>query len=157
MIDERLSSLADVVDRRGVGSWLDGPRLPAGASPTFPGQRIGRPERGPGSVAGVGRRLLGVFVDWGVSLLIAHAVLGTAAAALAVFAVEQALLVGTLGTALGHRIAGLRVERLDGGAPGLARSVLRTVLLCLAVPALIWDADQRGLHDKAAGTLVVRS
>jgi hypothetical protein len=31
------------------------------------------------------------------------------------------------------------------------------VLLALAVPALIWDADQRGLHDKAVGTLVART
>jgi hypothetical protein len=33
---------------------------------------------------------------------------------------------------------------------------VRTVLLCLAVPALIWDRDQRGLHDKAAQTVLVR-
>jgi len=24
------------------------------------------------------------------------------------------------------------------------------------VPALFWDRDQRGLHDKAAGTVIVR-
>jgi hypothetical protein len=34
--------------------------------------------------------------------------------------------------------------------------VVRTVLLCLAIPALIWDADLRGLHDRAAGTMLVR-
>ena len=25
----------------------------------------------------------------------------------------------------------------------------------LVIPAVIWDADQRGLHDKAAGTVLV--
>ena len=34
---------------------------------------------------------------------------------------------------------------------------LRTLLLCLVVPAAIWDGDGRGLHDKAAGTAVVRT
>ena len=30
-------------------------------------------------------------------------------------------------------------------------------LLCLLIPAVIWDADQRGLHDRYAGTLVART
>jgi uncharacterized RDD family membrane protein YckC len=34
--------------------------------------------------------------------------------------------------------------------------VLRTVLLLLLVPAVIWDRDGRGLHDKVSGTLLVR-
>jgi uncharacterized RDD family membrane protein YckC len=36
------------------------------------------------------------------------------------------------------------------------RVLLRQVLVCLAVPAMIWDLDGRGLHDKAAGTVLVR-
>ena len=40
------------------------------------------------------------------------------------------------------------------GSPG-ARALVRTVLLCLAVPPLIWDRDRRGLHDRAADTAVV--
>ena len=31
------------------------------------------------------------------------------------------------------------------------------MFLCMVIPAVIWDADNRGLHDKAAGTLVVRT
>ena len=34
--------------------------------------------------------------------------------------------------------------------------LLRTALLCLAVPALIWDRDGRGLHDRLARTVQVR-
>ncbi|MFE4466652.1 RDD family protein, partial [Oerskovia sp. NPDC056781] len=31
------------------------------------------------------------------------------------------------------------------------------VLLCLVVPAVVWDGDGRGMHDKAAGTVIVRA
>jgi uncharacterized RDD family membrane protein YckC len=35
-------------------------------------------------------------------------------------------------------------------------AAIRTALLCLAVPALIFDSDSRGLHDRVAGTVLVR-
>jgi uncharacterized RDD family membrane protein YckC len=150
-----------MVDRRDVGSWLEGPgagaRADGRAEQAFPGQRLGRPQDGAGSVAPVGRRLLGLTVDWIACVFVARALLGAdPLGPLLVFAIENAVLVGTLGATLGHRVAGLGVERFPGGLPGPTRAVGRTILLCLVVPALIWDADQRGLHDKAAGTLVVR-
>jgi uncharacterized RDD family membrane protein YckC len=74
-----------------------------------------------------------------------------------VFAVEVFLLTWTGGGSAGQRLRGLRVIRLDGRPPGLARSALRTALLVLLIPAVIWDQDGRGLHDKAAGTVVVRA
>ena len=146
-------------------SWLDGPGRTAqsGASGVqdYPGQRLGRPAEGPGSVGRFGRRLLGVLLDWVIALLIADALLKPlhwgSFAPLAVFFVEHAVLVGTLGTTIGHRLLGLRVERLSGGLPGPLLGTLRALLLCLAVPPLIWDADQRGLHDRYLGTLVVRT
>ncbi|WP_414172416.1 RDD family protein [Clavibacter tessellarius] len=39
----------------------------------------------------------------------------------------------------------------------LWRPALRTVLLCLVVPAVVWNADQRGLHDVFSGTVLVRT
>lgn len=75
---------------------------------------------------------------------------------LAVFGLAQLVLVGTDGSSIGHRLTGLRVVRLDGGWAGPLPAAVRTALLCLAVPALIWDADQRGLHDRAAGTVLIR-
>ncbi|MGO2041542.1 MAG: RDD family protein, partial [Cellulosimicrobium funkei] len=76
-----------------------------------------------------------------------------------VFAIENVLLVSTLGFTVGHRVMGIRVRRLAEPARmvGLGRGVLRTVLLCLVIPAVVWDADGRGLHDRAAGTVLVRS
>jgi uncharacterized RDD family membrane protein YckC len=144
-----------VVDRRDLGSWLEGPGRPS--EDDYPGRRLGRPEQGSRSVARVGRRLLGVVIDWGLSLLIARGLLhGGSWTTLAVFLLEQALLVGTAGASIGQRVADLRVETVAGGAAGPIRAAVRAVLLCLVVPALIWDRDQRGLHDKAAGTVLVR-
>jgi len=48
------------------------------------------------------------------------------------------------------------VIALDTGRVNPARALLRTVLLCLALPALIWDRDGRGLHDRLAKTVEVR-
>jgi uncharacterized RDD family membrane protein YckC len=46
---------------------------------------------------------------------------------------------------------------LDPARPrvGFARALARTVLICLAIPPLIWDRDARGLHDRAVLTAVV--
>jgi uncharacterized RDD family membrane protein YckC len=70
--------------------------------------------------------------------------------------VVTSLLVGLLGTSLGHRLLGVRVARLDGRAVGIPKAMLRSLLLCLVIPAVIYDKDRRGLHDLAAGTIVVR-
>ncbi len=143
------------MDRRDIGSWLEGP--PKSNKQNWPGERLGRPESGKGSVARVGRRLIGLVIDWAIAILISRLAFGDAQwATLTVFAVEQFLLVGTLGYGIGHRIVGIRIVRLDGSWAGPLRAIVRTVLLCLVIPAVVWDADQRGVHDKAAGTIAVR-
>lgn len=154
-----------MVGRRDVFSWLDGPGRRADARPAgdqaYPGQRLGLPADGPGSAAHYGRRLIGVMIDWVAALLVANTLLASlplgSFAPLTVFFVENVLLVGTLGTTLGHRLTGIRVQRVGGGIPGPVKGLLRSVLLCLCIPPLIWDADQRGLHDRYVGTLVVRN
>jgi uncharacterized RDD family membrane protein YckC len=147
--------------RRDIGSWLNGPQVGSTTPSAWPGERLGRPQQGRGSIGRVGRRLLGVVVDWVIALLIARAFLGGlhlgSMAPLLVLFVEHLLLVATAGGSVGHRLVGLRIETVDGGPPGPRRALIRAALLCLAVPALIWDGDQRGLHDKAAGTLVART
>jgi uncharacterized RDD family membrane protein YckC len=148
-----------MVSRRDIASWLNGPGVASDTPSPYPGARLGLPESGSGSVARPGRRLLGIAIDWLSVWLIAATFLrsvGPSAGPLLVLLVEHTLLVGTAGFSLGHRLVGVRVARLDGGPAGIGRAALRSVLLCLAVPPLIWDRDQRGLHDKAAGTVVVR-
>lgn len=128
----------------------------------YRGERLGLPQDGPGSIAPVGRRVAAISVDWGLCLLIAYGLLtgGDFRAAgnwaLLVLAVLSVLTVGTVGSTPGKRLMGLRVVSVDGGRLSLPRTVLRTVLLVLAVPALVWDRDSRGLHDRLSGAVQVR-
>lgn len=150
-----------MVDRRDIGSWLDGPGSVA-PQQDFPGQRLGRPREGDGSVGRFGRRLGGLVVDWVIALLVARLLFGDPTEASAslmpvvVFVAEHLLLVGTVGATIGHRIFGLRVETLQGSHPGPLKAVIRSLLLALVIPPLVMDSDQRGLHDRAAGTVVAR-
>jgi uncharacterized RDD family membrane protein YckC len=151
-----------VVERKDVAGWLDGPGR-AGSRPGEPGayagERLGLPESGPGSVARFGRRLAAVAIDWIACVLIARAFSSHPALPLGVFAVENLVLLASLGSTFGMRLLGLRVVSLrePGHLPAAWRALVRTVLLCLVIPAFIWDRDGRGLHDKAAGTVVVRA
>ena len=138
------------------------PGASAGGASAYPGQRFGLPQSGPRSVAGVARRLGSLMIDWVMAALIALAVLGDKNQAsvqyltLAIFAGEIWLLTALTGFTVGKRLLGMRVARLDGQPVGFSRSLIRTVLFLLVVPALVLDADLRGLHDKAAGTIVIR-
>jgi uncharacterized RDD family membrane protein YckC len=146
-----------VVNRREIGSWLDGPGGGARVVQDYPGQRLGRPQDGDGSLGSFGRRLGGLVVDWAIALVIARVLIGTdSLAPLIVFLAEHLLLVATVGATIGHRVFGLRVETLGGAHPGPLKAVVRSLLLVLVVPPLVMDADQRGLHDRAAGTVVAR-
>ncbi len=139
-----------------MGSWLEGS---PGDDSRHSGSKLGLPAAGPGSMAPLGRRVLALMIDWLVCLLISNLAFGGhAMATLAVFAVENVLLVSTLGYTLGHRILGLQVRGLAGPGQmvGFVRGATRAVLLCLVLPAVVWDSDGRGMHDRAAGTVIVR-
>jgi len=135
---------------------------PTGGASEYPGQRFGLPRSGPRSVAGVARRLGSLMIDWVIAALIALAVFGDKNQAsvqyltLAIFAVEIWLLTALTGFTVGKRLLRMRVARLDGRPVGFYRSFIRTILFLLVVPPLVLDADLRGLHDKAAGTIVIR-
>ena len=133
------------------------PYDPAAASPEWPGRRLGLPETGPRSIARPGRRLAALAVDWLVASLIAYAFFdGAALAITAVFGALQAIVVVLFGASIGHFVLGLRVVPLVPGPVGVWRPFVRAALVTIIIPAVIWDADQRGLHDKVAGTLLVR-
>ena len=72
-------------------------------------------------------------------------------------AVVYVLVVPLVGQTPGMRLLGLRLVSTTGDPVPLPRAVLRFALLALLLPAVIVDPDGRGLHDKAAGTVVVRA
>ncbi|MEU6095379.1 RDD family protein [Streptomyces sp. NPDC047079] len=152
-------------NRQAIGSWLSGPRAAmeeAGADFGYRGEQLGLPKEGPGSIARPGRRIGALVVDWGLCLLIAYSLItdsyNRAAQVWAplIFFALIVLTVGTVGFTPGKRLFGLRVVALGTGRVSPLRALVRTVLLFLAIPALIWDRDGRGLHDRLAGTVEIR-
>jgi uncharacterized RDD family membrane protein YckC len=119
----------------------------------------------PGEVAGLGRRVGALAIDWAASTVVAMILLRGAAytspevsaGTFAVFAVELVILTWLVGASFGQRLVGLRVIGIDGRPLGLGRVALRTLLICLVVPALVMDSQGRGLHDRAARSVVVRA
>jgi uncharacterized RDD family membrane protein YckC len=115
-------------------------------------------------LAGLGRRILAIIVDWAIAQAISTwgldvpfgATGARAFVPLGVFDVLNFVLHSATGYTVGYRVVGIRL-----GAPGRAslspvQVLVRTVLLCLFIPAVIWGKDGRGLHDRAAGTALVR-
>lgn len=141
--------------RRWAGSWLGGIRGTSQAQ-SYPGEAFGLPRDGSRSVASMGRRLLALVVDWLLCTVIALAAFRSQFWTLPIFAAETWLLTALTGLTLGKRLVGVRVARLDGKPVGLGWALLRTLLLLAVVPPLISDRDFRGLHDRAANTIVLR-
>lgn len=118
----------------------------------------------PGEAAGLGRRVAAIAIDWlvsiGASLLlfrdVAYGSMESSAAILLIFAAEVIVLTWLTGASFGQRLLGLRVVRTDGSRLGLLRTVGRTALICLVIPAVVMDSDGRGLHDRAVDSIVVR-
>lgn len=141
------------------------PSVPEDTSADHPGANLGLPARGPGSLAPLPRRAVAALVDWLLSQLIVVGLLeipvdsGGAGsfAPLGVFALMHVLLVGTLGTTIGHRVVGIEVRAQDGGPPRPQQALVRTLMVVLFLPAVFTASDGRGFHDKAAGTVTLRS
>jgi len=82
---------------------------------------------------------------------------GAPLATLAIWAAQHLILVATIGTTIGHRVFGLRVVRDDGvRTVGFVKAAIRTLMIALVIPAVVWDDEGRGLHDRAAGTRLIR-
>ena len=118
----------------------------------------------PTEAAGLLRRVLALLIDWFASTVVALLAVGVgsygsgsdALATLIVFVLEVVILTWLTGASFGQRILGLRVVAMDGGRVTFPRVLLRTLLICLVIPDLVMDSQGRGLHDRAAGSIVVR-
>jgi uncharacterized RDD family membrane protein YckC len=130
----------------------------AAAEPTYP-------DTGIGSVAHFGSRLLAFLIDGVLADLLAIIVNGGPHAS------DRQNLSGYIGFLLieivfvtlasqtpGMRVAGIAVVRQDGrGRPFIGWVLLRTLLLALVAPALVIDTNGRAMHDRAAGTVMLRT
>jgi len=134
----------------------------ASASRTWPGRRLGLPEEGPRSIGRFGRRLGAIAIDWAISYglawLIFHQRDLTVSSwwVLGVFAVVTIVFELFFLGSPGHLLLRMRVVPVTGGRLAPWQPLVRTLLVCIVIPALIPDGDQRGLHDRAAGTILVR-
>jgi uncharacterized RDD family membrane protein YckC len=112
-----------------------------------------------------GRRILALFVDWLACSLVAQLLVTAgvvesnpfAIYTMALFILEASVFTALLGGSFGKLATRLRVVRNDGSGapPDLLRSLLRSVMVALVIPPLVFRPDGRGLHDMAAGTATV--
>jgi uncharacterized RDD family membrane protein YckC len=137
-----------------------------GSMSGHPGERFGLPADGATSVAGFGRRLGALAVDWVLGELIGALFVGPDAlvtpgfnwVVLGVWFLITAVPVAVFGASAGMTLFGIRVASIDSAAViGVPRAVLRTALIAVVVPPLVRDGDGRGWHDRATRTVVVRS
>ena len=156
---------------RWTETWLSG--LGAAGVDTTPrdgwrGRRLGMPPEGPGAAATTGSRVAAFVLDVVVGALIGSLVYALlpdptsdqrTITSNGAFALQVLVLTALTGQSLGKRVLGIRVVRLSDrdGAPGFLPAAIRTALVMLVLPAVIVDRDGRGLHDRAAGTAVVRT
>nr|WP_073185783.1 RDD family protein [Tessaracoccus bendigoensis] len=130
----------------------------------YPGQSIGLPVSGPGSLAPWRARVGALIGDWAASMIVAIALFGMEVLTgsgwksfmiLAVFFVEASILTILTGGSFGQLIARIGIIRLDGEPLGWWRPIVRTALKCLVLPALVLGTERRALDDLLLGTVVV--
>lgn len=155
--------------RDSIGSWLNGPSaaLPKGedgSTSKYPGERMGLPESGPGSLAPTGRRVAALVIDWllcaGIGMLINNLwdVADAASVNVAVWLVLSVVGVWLFAFTPGQAALGMGVVRVDAAVRvGLGRSFFRVLLTLFIMPPLITDEDNRGLQDRATQTAVIRT
>ncbi len=104
-------------------------------------------------------RFGGLLIDWLLCLLASGLFANPRLqpwAPIAVLVAEYTLFSGLFGQTPGMFVVRIRCVRYpNGGRLGVARAFVRAVLLALFIPALIMDGDQRGLHDRAAGSIMI--
>ncbi|NLD76001.1 MAG: RDD family protein [Acidimicrobiales bacterium] len=119
---------------------------------------------GPGSLAGWGSRLGALVLDWGASMVVALGAFGggvltesgwKAWMVLAVYFVQKAVLTALVGGSFGQLISKIGVTRVDGTPIDVWRSIVRSALVCLVLPAVVIGPDRRGINDLLLGTVVV--
>ena len=109
--------------------------------------------------ASLGRRFVALLIDWILCLLASGLFADPRTdpwAPVVVLIGMYGFFLGLFGQSPGMFLTGLRcVSVVDGRPVGIPRALLRGLLLAVVIPALIMDEQRRGLHDKAAGSIVI--
>jgi uncharacterized RDD family membrane protein YckC len=143
----------------------------SGQSQDYPGRQLGLPESGSGSLAGLGRRLVALMVDWLIAVGLAGLAVPFGLAQTVPYSISGDwvniasviwLVLGIVAVRLfqftpGQFALGLRVASVDERQlVGLGRAAARGVLIAVVIPALFVDTDGRGIQDRVTGTAIVR-
>jgi len=112
-------------------------------------------------VAGMGRRFIAITLDWLMSWAVGSLIFsqdqGRSLWIPLVFFLEIVLLTWLTGASAGQRVLGLTVRSYpEGFALTLPKVILRTLLILLVIPAVVYDAEGRGLHDRIVSSAVFR-
>jgi uncharacterized RDD family membrane protein YckC len=142
------------------------------AQQAYRGERLGLPESGRASLASPGARIGSWLVDSVLSVLVGALIVEVVEHgrhrsfaerlpgywSLIPFALDYILGMLFVGRTLGMYLFGIRIIRVDRDeAVNPWRALARTALLMLLIPAVIFDKDGRGLHDRYTDTAVVNS
>lgn len=148
-------------------TWLNGPSIPndyaGGMAPRWPGEFLGLPKNGAGSLASIMRRVGGIAFDWFICLFLATIIerlwhfAGVSTTTLLLFFVLGVVSVSLFARTPGQSIMRMGVARLDKPGTRVAfwQALVRTLLTVFIFPPVIVDADGRGMHDRATGTAVI--
>ncbi len=123
----------------------------------WPGKKFGLPLDGQRSTPTYLRRVVGLGIDWGIAVGLSVLFFDyNGFWTLGIFIILQMLGGLLLAGSPGHLITGMRIAPIRGGALGVLPPLIRPLLVALVIPAVMVDEDQRGVHDRLVGTILVR-
>lgn len=113
------------------------------------------------------RRLFALLIDWVACWLVTLAIVGVEAyndpsqrgvslIPLGVFVLEAGIGTALAGGSFGQLVTRIRVLRTDGQPVSLLMALLRSLMIVLVVPPLVFKPDGRGLHDMATKSAAFR-
>ena len=125
------------------------------------GYYLGMTNHERGEVAGMGRRFAALTLDWLMSWAVGSLAFDQAEGRpiwiAAIFFFEIVLFTALTGSSAGQRILKLSVGTYpEGDSLSFGKIVLRTILILLVIPAVVFDSDGRGLHDRIVHSAVFK-
>lgn len=109
------------------------------------------------------RRIVALVLDWAASTLVTVGIIGpgdylasgsnSGWVVLGVFALEVSVLTTLAGGSFGQLLTRVRVLTTEGRPLSLLLAVVRTLLICVVIPPLVFRPETgRGLHDLWTGS-----